>query len=43
MWYVPLDAGEELADKGSTSNDLLQRVSQPLISEEDFRGRFNEA
>ena len=36
-------AGHELVVEGSISPDLLQRISQPLIAEEDLRRRYNEA
>jgi hypothetical protein len=36
-------AGVQLVRDGRIANDVLEKISQPLISEEDFRQRANEA
>ena len=34
-------AGRQLIEEGKMSNDLLERISRPLVSEEDLRTRWN--
>jgi hypothetical protein len=35
-------AGSELMNNGAMSDETLEAVSRPLVSEEDLRRRYNE-
>ncbi len=36
-------AGFQLVEKGRMADETLETISQPLISEEELRRRFNDA
>ena len=42
IWEALRQAGHELVDKGQMSKGLLEVISQPLVSEEEYRRSLND-